>query len=688
MPIKGFTPSQRRAVDFGGGDDFELYTQQDQTFNGVKLNDADADAFLALLNNHTVPVHHDIKAQLFDCTKDGEIKRFNAYSTAAFLRFAFGACLIDNAPAWLEYPKGDTRNNNLYLSGTDGLTRTLSHLWRDVSSKDVTAVLTALRAQLLNDDAHSFRSDTCTFVTEDGTIFRVNPLAETEADVVDIIDHIEPDDHVLAGSFIPVSYDPSITSHAVVDDMLDAWSDGDEARRARIIEAHYSVPMVKLRGANKGCVVDADYVGGTGKSVNSRIMSAFLGNDAVCHVSVEALGNSRFALGQAAPAKVIYDDELTDHILSQSAAATLKALVTGSCLNGEVKGVQQLIDCFGQSVILSTNHPFRPSQSEAILGAWLRRLCVIHWKHVFDTGDPDTSTADNSLETRVTDDPAAMSYILNLALDGLRRFVVNGWYTPVPEDDQMAREMLMGVDTVARFLEEHEPYGIDWKTPRLVPFGHDGRKTALVFPVPMWDDAKTYYSRLKSQVPLHGRVPHADTLFVYNCRTGDIDTSLPLGIDAVGFANDIQMLYGEYQAWHATQGTGSKGCLSLQNFVENLKRKGYARYRAFTQLLGGQRRFLVPADVTDAATFRRFLADIKDAHLGSHTGPSYSTVRKWREFAKSTLAASPSGPTDDTLYASDGKLYVSDDDLAQLSQDQLFDLARVAIGLSVSGLLN
>lgn len=683
-----YKPAKRRDADFGKGENLDIRTEQERTFNGVKMSDADRKAFLALINNHEVPVEGDAMNLIVNRKKSGEIESFKPYETACFLRFSYGACNIDHVPSWLEYPKGDTRNSNLYLQGQDGLLRTLSHLWREVPMRDVNAVYTALRAQLLYDGKNAFKSDCCTFVTGDGTIFRVNQRAETLDDAVSIIDHVEPEDHVLAGSTMPVIYNPDITSHPLVDAMFDAWGDGNPARTARLIETHYSVPLVKFRGAKKGLILDIDYTGGTGKTVNAGIMQAFFGEGAIRHLTLEQLGNNRFARGQVAPAKIIYDDELTDHTLSAQAASTVKSLVTGSVLDGEIKNEQQLVDCFGQSVIVASNHKFRPSQSEAVLGAWVRRLFVVPWLHVFDTGDPETSKEDNkNLGIDIVDDDDAMSYILNLALDGLRRFVVNGGYTRVPEDDLMAREMLLGVDTVARFLEERDVYGSDWDMPRLVPFGTNGRKTALVFPFGMFDDAKPYYDRLKRQYRRDD--PHVDTAHAFDFRCGDIVSTLPDRVDQVGIANDINILYGEYQAWHATQGTGLKGCVSFEKFRENLKRKGYDTYRARNTLLGSQRsRYLVPLDRTDAVGFRDFIAEAQASFVTSQHGDAGSQLHDtttWRSFAKRTINASPVKSTN--AKADDGNMYVSDEDLKNLSQDQLMELARVAVGLRFSGLL-
>ena len=222
--------------------------------------------------------------------------------------------------------------------------------------------------------------------------------------------------------------------------------------------------------------------------------------------------------------------------------------------------------------------------------------------------------------------------------------------------------------------------------PRLVPFGTNGRQTALVFPLGMWDDAKAYYNKLKSQFKRDD--DRADSAHAYDVRSGDIVASLPDHLDAVGFANSIQVIYGEYQAWHSTQGTGMKGCLSLPSFVENLKRKGYERYKA-RPTVGSRTRFLVPSNYADAAGFRDFIASAQASFSTSQHGTHYgslSTTTQFRAFAnrvfKNGLPAKASNSR-----ADDGNMYVSDEDLKNLSQDQLMELARVAVGLRFSGLL-
>ncbi len=243
---------------------------------------------------------------------------------------------------------------------------------------------------------------------------------------------------------VPVIYDPSAYDEHV-DKMLDKVFCNDQAVR-KLFEEVIGYCLVKHTRFHKAFIL---YGGGSnGKSTILNMMKRFLGYNNITSIDLGSL-SEKFTTAELENKLANIGDDIDETDLTKT--GIIKKLTSGESVRVARK-FEQGFDLYNYAkLIFSANKlPYSSDKSDG----YYRRFEFIPFNAKFSATDSDY---DPHIEDKIST-PNAMSYLLNLALDGVDRLFDQGKFTQpkVVEDAKRAYKTINS--SVLTWIEEE---GID-----------------------------------------------------------------------------------------------------------------------------------------------------------------------------------------------------------------------------------
>lgn len=246
---------------------------------------------------------------------------------------------------------------------------------------------------------------------------------------------------------IHASYDPKAYDETL-DKMLDKISCNDKEVRALIEEmiGYCLIPTAKFQ---KSFILYGD--GSNGKSTLLDAIISLLGDHNISSLSLKEL-NHNFKLSEITSKLANIGDDISDEYLTDS--SIFKKLVTGEEITVDKKNEQPYkIRNYAKMIFAANNLPNTYDKSNGMI----RRLSIIPFNAVFKKTDDDY---DPFIIDKLTSENA-MSYLLNIAVEGIRRVFENQKFTEPKLVNDMVHEYEKENNNVLQFVEKIDVDGRD-----------------------------------------------------------------------------------------------------------------------------------------------------------------------------------------------------------------------------------
>ncbi len=182
--------------------------------------------------------------------------------------------------------------------------------------------------------------------------------------------------------------------------------------------------------------------GDNGKSVLLKILTAMLGQGNVSAVPVQQFTKNTFASAQLYGKMANIVADISDEEMGNT--NLLKALTGDDRINAQKKNQQPFDYENHAKLIYSCNIP--PEVKDDGRSFW-RRVIPIHWKVVIPDSDKDTRLAAKIIKDE-------MPGVLNYAIDGLKRLLINDSFTCLPDMADIRRFYHKHSDTPQVYIDE------------------------------------------------------------------------------------------------------------------------------------------------------------------------------------------------------------------------------------------
>ena len=192
--------------------------------------------------------------------------------------------------------------------------------------------------------------------------------------------------------------------------------------------------------------------GANGKSTLLELLRKFLGAENVATVPLQTLMENRFATSQLYGKLANLCADLTDKPLAKT--GIFKMLTGNDAITAEQKFKQPFTFVNHAKLTFSTN---KVPETMDDTNAFFRRWIIVACGNVFsgDKCDPKI------LEKTVT--PEELSGLLNWALDGLKRLLINGHFTTTENTEELRSHYIRKSNSSRAFIEETLVYDPDAK---------------------------------------------------------------------------------------------------------------------------------------------------------------------------------------------------------------------------------
>ncbi len=252
------------------------------------------------------------------------------------------------------------------------------------------------------------------------------------------------DPNIIDFSRIPITYNPA-AYNADLDKTLNKVFKGDR-QVIDLFEEMVGYLLIKNSRFRKGFILYGS--GNNGKSTILNLLKKFIGDDNLSTVELKKLSDPFLTAELEHKLANIGDDidpkEITD-------TGTIKKLFTGESMTVQRKFQQPFILKNYAKLIFSCNQ--LPRILDKTQGMY-SRLMLIPFTATFSAEDEDF---DPFIEEKITTDEA-LSYLLNIALRGLRRLLYNNRFTQPDVVTEALEEYKRDNSNVLTWIEEE---GID-----------------------------------------------------------------------------------------------------------------------------------------------------------------------------------------------------------------------------------
>ena len=238
---------------------------------------------------------------------------------------------------------------------------------------------------------------------------------------------------------ITASYDDNAYD-ANIDNMLNKISCNSKDIRA-LLEEMIGYCLIPTSKFQKAFILYGD--GSNGKSSFLDMVIALLGDSNVSSLSLKEL-NHNFKLSEITSKMANIGDDISDEYLTDS--SIFKKLVTGEEITVDKKNEQPYkIRNYAKMIFAANNLPATYDKSNGMM----RRLAIIPFNAVIKKTDKDY---DPFIVDKLTTENAK-SYLLKLAVDGIRRVFENNKFTEPQEVIDMIDEYSKENNNVLQFLD-------------------------------------------------------------------------------------------------------------------------------------------------------------------------------------------------------------------------------------------
>lgn len=193
----------------------------------------------------------------------------------------------------------------------------------------------------------------------------------------------------------------------------------------------------------KKCLLLYSPRGNTGKSVFLSVIAGILGDEEIANVDFKAMGQSRWATGQAFSKRcLVIGDEGGERIESSQ---IFKQLTGGDIVEAELKGLQHFRYRFRGAIIAACNllPYFADDKGDHIAD----RLHILRCRHTIKPEDRDPMLVDKLLLEK--------DGIFQWAWAGLQRFIKNGMcFSKCSSSEDAISEYRARIDTMYAFLTD------------------------------------------------------------------------------------------------------------------------------------------------------------------------------------------------------------------------------------------
>lgn len=256
----------------------------------------------------------------------------------------------------------------------------------------------------------------------------------------DTLSDFTPD--YIAKNKVPVNYNPG-AYHEVMDKTLDKIACYDKQLR-KLLEEMIGYTLLRRNELGKCFILIGQ--GSNGKSTLLDVIKHFLGEENVSSIALEELGQ-RFKTAELYGKLANIGDDISSKYMEDN--AIFKKLVTGETVNVERKGKDPFDFNNYSKLIFSANEIPRINDTSDGL---MRRLVIVPFNAKFSKDDPDY---DPFIKDKLLTDEA-MEYLLNIALEGLKRVLKNRGFTEVESVTEEIKEYEKRNNPVVAFLDEND----------------------------------------------------------------------------------------------------------------------------------------------------------------------------------------------------------------------------------------
>lgn len=225
-----------------------------------------------------------------------------------------------------------------------------------------------------------------------------------------------------------------------VDKMLNKISCNSIEIRALLEEmiGYCLIPTAKFQ---KAFILYGD--GSNGKSSFLDMVISLLGDSNISSLSLKEL-NHNFKLSEITSKMANIGDDISDEYLTDS--SIFKKLVTGEEITVDKKNEQPYkIRNYAKMIFAANNLPATYDKSNGMI----RRLSIIPFNAIIKKTDPDY---DPFIIDKLTSENAK-SYLLKLAIEGIRRVFENNKFTEPQEVIEMINDYVKENNNVLQFLD-------------------------------------------------------------------------------------------------------------------------------------------------------------------------------------------------------------------------------------------
>ena len=242
---------------------------------------------------------------------------------------------------------------------------------------------------------------------------------------------------------IPWDYDPQAYCE-IVDKTLHKLANGDDAVYD-LLEEMIGYTFYRRNELRKSFILLGDKA--NGKSTFLDMVKTLLGEDNISALDLAEL-NSRFKTAELFGKLANVGDDISDDFIPD--VSIFKKLVSGDRVSAERKGQDPFEFNSYAKLLFSANEMPRMRDKT---GAVLDRLVIVPFTATFSKDDPDF---DPYIKYKLRT-PEAMSYLINVGLDGLDRVLRNRCFTmpesakvEIAEYEAMANPIKSFMDTLDR----------------------------------------------------------------------------------------------------------------------------------------------------------------------------------------------------------------------------------------------
>ncbi len=182
--------------------------------------------------------------------------------------------------------------------------------------------------------------------------------------------------------------------------------------------------------------------GANGKGTFLKLLENFLGNRNVSHVSLQDIGEDRFATSELHRKLANVCADLRK--AKVKGTGNFKMLVSGDRISAQRKNQHRFEFVPFAKLIFSANEP---PESEDQTYAYFRRWIIFFFENVFE-GDADR----NMIDKLTTQDE--LSGLLNLAIIALKQLIKDNGFAYIDDIKTVTKGYILNANTVAKFLEE------------------------------------------------------------------------------------------------------------------------------------------------------------------------------------------------------------------------------------------